>query len=126
MTMMNNAQSVLASPPRSALRNRSPKIHHRHMNQAKKMKNSNIANRNEPLLSNNWGLLFSVVPTMRLREGGGPHPTGVGLADGAGDSPEVDSLQRSGGFDIGQPHHAERVRQAEHTGQQRDQKRHLK
>ena len=49
---MNSAHNVFAMPPRSRLRKRSPKIHHRHMNQAKKMKNSNIASRNDPLSSN--------------------------------------------------------------------------
>ena len=50
--MMNSTQIVLANPPRSRLRNKSPKIHQRHMNHAKKMKNSNSASRNDPLSSN--------------------------------------------------------------------------
>src|SRR3954451_21761970 len=44
-------QRVLAKPKRSRLLNRSPKIQNRHMNQAKKMKNSSRASRKDPLLS---------------------------------------------------------------------------
>ena len=50
--MMNSTQTVLATPPMSRLRKMSPKTHQRHMNHAKKMKNSNIASRNEPLSLN--------------------------------------------------------------------------
>src|SRR5690349_8391035 len=55
--MMNRIHSVFAPPPRSRLRNRSPKIQNRHMMYAKKMKNSNIASKNEPLSSNMGPLL---------------------------------------------------------------------
>src|SRR4051812_13505118 len=50
--MMKRTQKVLDRPLRSLLRKRSLKTHHRHMNQARKMKNSNMASRNEPLSLN--------------------------------------------------------------------------
>ena len=55
---MNKNQNVFATPPRSTLRNRSPKIHHSAMKYARKMKNSNIASKNEPLVSNTRVLLI--------------------------------------------------------------------
>src|SRR4051794_32483779 len=58
--MMNSDHTVFATPPTSLLRKRSPKTHHRHMNQAKKTKNSNIASRNDPLLSNTVGALLGI------------------------------------------------------------------
>src|SRR4051795_11239236 len=48
----NSTHSVFATPPMSLLRKMSPRIHHRHMNQAKKRKNSTSASRNDPLLLN--------------------------------------------------------------------------
>src|SRR4051812_28784958 len=69
-TMMNSAQRVLAPPLRSRLRNKSPKIQNRHMNQAKKMKNSDKASRNDPLLSNMCAPLSS--------DGGPPASPGPG------------------------------------------------
>src|SRR3954449_9054482 len=52
MMITNSTHSVFATPPMSLLRKMSPRIHHRHMNQAKKRKNSNSASRNDPLLLN--------------------------------------------------------------------------
>ena len=45
-------QKVLPPPPRSLLRKMSPSTQNRHMNQAKKRKNSKSASRNEPLSLN--------------------------------------------------------------------------
>src|SRR3954467_4057612 len=59
-TMTNSTQRVLATPPRSRLRNRSPKIQNKHMNQANQRKNSNRASRNDPLLLNMCAPLSSI------------------------------------------------------------------
>ena len=40
MKITNSTHSVFAPPPMSLLRKMSPRIHHRHMNQAKNRKNS--------------------------------------------------------------------------------------
>ncbi len=69
---MNSTHTVLAKPPRSRLRNRSPKIHHRHMNHAKKMKNSNIASKNEPLSLNMSTASGLVDPGGAIRYGPAP------------------------------------------------------
>src|SRR3954454_16926691 len=60
--MMNSAHRVFAPPPRSLLRKRSPKTQNRHMNQATKMKNSNSASRNDPLLLNTGSTPFPGTP----------------------------------------------------------------
>src|SRR3954453_14937109 len=75
--MMNSAQRVLTPPLRSRLRNKSPKIQNRHMNQAKKMKNSSKASRNDPLLLNMRTPLSSdgCPPASPGPGHGGDHPT---------------------------------------------------
>src|SRR4051795_5961244 len=52
MTITKMTQIVLLPPPRSLLRKMSPRTQNRHMNHAKNKKNSNKANRNEPLSLN--------------------------------------------------------------------------
>src|SRR4051794_32118894 len=95
-TITNKAQNVFATPPRSRLRKRSPRIHHRHMNQAKNMKNSNNASRNEPLSSN----------TVNPFRTGMPPPTTPADPAPTGSIPALSGhplLTRSGGFQPDEP-----------------------
>src|SRR3954451_3065547 len=83
MTITNSTHSVFATPPMSLLRKMSPRIHHRHMNQAKNRKNSSSTSRNDPLLLNIEGLSLRTVRDgplrgQRWKHDGSPRPGRLG------------------------------------------------